>query len=120
MSETSVQELVQGLRVGDRVIFREYVNGWTVRATARRYVLCTARIEGEVCYTILDAEQGVRGPLNVIGWGMGIETTSGPDRQVDEVMHMLRDRWEVSHRNRVPIHINAVLRVAASEVADDE
>lgn len=100
--------------VDDRLRFDGKSTSWLVRAvnTDGRYAVATASLFGRVAYTVLDFEDGVRGPLNVIGWGMGIDTTSGPDPQIDEVIAMLDgtgawkgNTFEVSHRNRVPISI---------------
>ncbi|WP_028474078.1 hypothetical protein [Nocardioides alkalitolerans] len=103
------------LAVDDRLRFDGKATSWRVRAVSDdgRYVLATASLFGDVAYTILDWEQGVRGPLNVIGGGMGIDTTSGPDEQINKTMNMITgtdqalaaSTWEVSRRNRVPIAI---------------
>lgn len=87
---------------------------WRVRAEAcdGRYQVATCSMFGKVHYTVIDHQEQVRGPLNVIGGGMGIFTTKGPDGKIDEVVAMLEGRypdgialgtWEVSHRNRVTL-----------------
>lgn len=73
---------------------------------------------GRIYYTIVDEIAEVRGAMNVIGGGLGINTTEGPDEAIDEALRMLApgtpeaddivDRlghWEISHRNRVPLDI---------------
>lgn len=113
------------INVGDRLQFDGKKTSWLVRATDDKYALATCSLFGNVWYTIIDETAGIRGPLNVIGNGMGIFTTSGPDSAIDEVMLMLRPAlpwteeqleakrrpsdisrgWEISHRNRVLLNI---------------
>ena len=118
---------VPPLTPGDRVQFDGKRTSWLVRGTAMdgRYAVLTGSLFGEVYYTIADRLHEVRGPLNVIGGGVGIETTSGPDVGVDDTIRRLEGRpsrfdvehhgkdpdgwdgglWEVSQRNRVPLII---------------
>lgn len=105
------------LEVGDRVRFDGKATSWLVRASAcaGRYHLATASLFGAVHYTIIDHEQGIRGPMNVIGWGLGIFTTCGDDEAIDAAVRMLEEgygtdenwypRWEVSRRGQVPLRI---------------
>lgn len=97
-------------RVGDRVFFDNKRTSWRVRAQTAdgRYQLATASMFGQVFYTVMDFTEDVRGPINVIGGGMDIFTTDGPDEAIDEAVAMLEDGWEVSHRSRVPLFINHV------------
>lgn len=108
------------LEVGDRVQFDGKRTSWKVRAFAcdGRYALATAGMFGKVLYTVMDSDEGIRGPLNVVGQGMGIFTLDGPDENIDEAIAMLEGRypeeianghWGVSHRNRVPLIISRVL-----------
>lgn len=112
---------------GDRVRFDGKATSWLVRATAAagRYAVCTASIFGAVHYTVIDRAEQVRGAINVIGYGLGIDTTRGPDAGVDRAVQMLEHRpnlqlhpgadpdgwdpleraWGISHRNRVPLRI---------------
>ena len=96
---------------GERLQFDGKRTSWLVRATAcaGRYSIATASMFGRVYYTIIDVQENVRGPLNVIGGGMGIDTISGPDDQIDEVVKRLEGddltQWEVSHRSRLPLNI---------------
>lgn len=115
------------LSVGDRLRFDGKRTSWLVRATAQqgRYAIATATLFGDVHYTIIDRLNDVRGPLNVIGGGMAIATTEGPDEGINETVRRLEARpsplaiategadpdgwdfgqWEVSHRYRVGLNI---------------
>jgi hypothetical protein len=86
---------------------------WLVRATAceDRYALCTTLLDEAVNYTIIDWHLNVRGAMNVIGGGLGIETLSGPDEEIDEAVWMLEEGgFEVSHRNHVPLWVSGIQR----------
>lgn len=122
--------------VGSRVkLTRDGNRWWDVRAADERFAILTRQAafkpKGEVCYTILDAVEGVRGPCNLIGQGWH-ETM--PDEECRELLHELQigakvqawnagDRsfdldaflagieWrgvEISHRNRVPLDIGKI------------
>lgn len=118
--------------VGSRVkLTSDGPRWWDVRCADDRFAILTRQAEfkpkGEVCYTILDIEQGVRGPCNLIGQGWH-ETM--PDEACRELLEELqigakvnawnagdhsfdidavlgdRASWvEISHRNRVPLGI---------------
>lgn len=114
-----------------RLRFDNKPTSWLVRAVSEdgRYALATASFGFMgVAYTIIDHNEQVRGAINVLGGGMGINTNIGADPQIDHVMKMLRpypaDYFEghpdgrpvdpdnpygsqVSHRNRVPLNITA-------------
>lgn len=74
---------------------------------------------GNVHYTIIDWQRQMRGPMNVIGWGLGIFTTSGPDPAIDKAIEMLRPSlpfpddepcgFELSHRGEVPLSITRIV-----------
>lgn len=111
---------------------------WDVRIADDRFAICTRQAafkpQGEVFYTILDFKEGVRGPCNLIGQGwdtymsdeacrelleelrIGAKTAAwnGGDRSFDIDAHLAwmtehqRFGVEVSHRNRVSLHINEV------------
>jgi hypothetical protein len=125
------------VEVGDVLKFDGKRCCWLVRAKTKdgRYAIATNKVSNRVSYTILDFKEGIRGPMNVIGWGLGIFTTSGADEAIDEAIHMLesslaekeqyfRDhpenvgkviysrQWEVSHRNRLEIRITERRQVA--------
>lgn len=98
---------------------------WTVRAHAAggRYLICTAFKDGAVHYTICDRLEMVRGPLNVLGGGMGIDTLTGRDEGIDDTVRRLEQRpstfdanpedpdewdtasWGISHRNRLHLAV---------------
>lgn len=107
------------VKVGDRVRFDNKRTSWRVRAETDdgRYFLATASIFGRVYYTVVDLRENVRGAINVIGGGMSIDTTDGPDEHIDKAIAMLEGRypkdigrgyWEVSHRNRVPLNVTDI------------
>jgi len=118
------------LKPGDRLQFDGKKTSWLVRATDDRYALATCSLFGQVYYTIIDENAGIRGAMNIIGGGLGIFTTSGPDPAIDKAMQMLRPArpwteeelaagsrpaadwseggWEISHRNRVALNITKV------------
>jgi hypothetical protein len=97
--------------VKGRVRFDGKRTSWLVRGATKdgRYVLCTCALFGKVHYTIVDNLLGIRGPMNVIGGGLSIFTTSGPDEAIDRAIAMLEadGGWEVSHRNRVRLNIES-------------
>jgi hypothetical protein len=82
--------------------------GWHVRGHAKdgRYTLVTCKQFENVLYSVIDWEENVRGAMNVIGGGLGIDTAHGEDPAVDEALEMLEDSFEVSHRNRVPLVVS--------------
>lgn len=118
-------------RIGDRLQFDGKRTSWLARAeTANgRYSIATAWFgchprtgERRVAYTIIDWIADIRGPLNVIGGGMGIDTLDGPDPNIDETIEMLEEgikfeadavadgaipsgQWGISYRNRVALEI---------------
>lgn len=117
--------------IGSRLRFDGKRTSWRVRAHAGmgRYTICTAWFglhprtkERQVAYTIIDWHQQIRGAMNVIGGGLGIDTLDGPDPDLDEAVRMLDEGvlfeieaqedhsipsggWGVSHRNQVPLRI---------------
>lgn len=105
---------------GDRVRFDGKTTSWLARegTSDGRYLLCTASVFGKTVYTIVDFDEQVRGPLNVVGHGMGIHTTRGPDPAIVETLDRLDqpgDQWCVSHRNQVPLQITRVDRAESGE-----
>ena len=88
-------------------------NWWTVRAQDDRYVILTRqapfRPAGEVEYTVIDWERGVRGPCNLIGQGWHATMPDGECEHLLRALNGLDDdghpQVEVSHRNNVPIQI---------------
>ena len=97
---------------GDELQFDDKKAKWLVRGTAKNGIaLATRSQRGQVLYTLVDQAQGVRGAMNVIGGGLGIETTSGEDPDVAAAIRMIdEDGFEISHRNRVPLNITKHVR----------
>lgn len=119
---TNVQRSEQGLyyqvepmtpvamAVGQRVKLGAERQWWTVRGVAGEQVVVLTRQapfrrRGALEYTVLDWRSGVRGPVNVIGQGWGVDT----DEQCQELAELVRDeRWLVSVRNWLPIDVTDV------------
>ena len=105
------------LGVNLRVRFREEKLAYTVQASSERFTICTKPFNPlkTVLYTIIDWEQGIRGPENLI-LGMGAESRK-------DCVAMLRrlerkeDCTEVSHRYRIKLDVQAILtrKPSASE-----
>lgn len=96
------------MKPGDRLRFDGKSTSWLVRAvtTDERYAVATCSLFGAVHYTATDHIEGSRGPLNVVGGGMGVFSTRGPDEGVDDAIRLLESGggWGVSHRNRVRLN----------------
>lgn len=122
------------LEVGHQVRFAETSRlWWVVRSTSSdgRWVVLTQQEPfapaGQMRYTIIDWERGVRGPCNLIGQGWDFMPGTSAEQSADRLIHALeverslRARLEqlppgqglrcdeigveVSHRNNVPIVI---------------
>lgn len=129
----------QSIFPGDRATFDGRRISWLARADSEdgRYTLLTSAMFGKIFYTIIDWSRTMRGPMNVIGWGLGIDSKSGPDEAIDEALLMLRpyppagDPWwnidetarhvdddlrgyELSHRGEIPLRITSVRRPSES------
>ena len=95
------------LDAGDRIRFGlEPRRPYTVRATSEHFVVCTRPrdfpSQGEFVYTVIDWRGGIRGPVNVVAQSVDVST----DEQCRDLLHDLEaGRWEISHRNRVPLDI---------------
>lgn len=95
------------LAVGDRLEFEGEHRRvrWTVRAvsTDGRWVICTVpfNVRRTVLYTVLDFDDGVRGPDDC--WGLGYET----DEQIAEAMA----RFEAG-KAQVSVRSDVYLRIA--------
>ena len=126
------------LAVGDRVrLLRggEYTRWWDVRAADDRFVVLTRqrsfKPKGELLYTVIDWERGVRGPCNLVGQGWNVEEPGGCDAllralnaHLDHMAHLstvpagvsvpVPDEitCEVSYRNNVPIEIADIRKAA--------
>lgn len=91
---------------GAKVKFENEKRPYTVICTSNRYTICTKplNIHHTVLYTIIDWEEQVRGPEDLV-FGMGAETKE----QCLDMLIRLTDghpsRSEVSHRHRVWLDI---------------
>ncbi|MBY3434797.1 hypothetical protein [Rhizobium laguerreae] len=94
--------------VGNRIWFASEKRPYKVRARNARYLICTKPFNPKktVLYTIIDLDEEVRGPDNLI-FGVGYED----EASIAENMRSLAaGEMEVSHRNRIDLD---VVRVAA-------
>lgn len=110
------------LAVGDLVRLRDYRERywWKVAAVSENFAALTRQApfehRGTLEYTVLDWRNAVRGPCNLVGqgYGDGSYTAAQCAAMLDEFEER-RDggfaELEVSHRNRVPLHILAVAPV---------
>lgn len=98
------------MTVGQRVRLDAERQWWSVRGVAGEVVVVLTRQapfqrRGALEYTVIDWRAGVRGPVNVIGQGWGVDT----DEQCQELAELVRDeRWLVSMRNWLPIDVTDV------------
>lgn len=90
---------------------------WDVRLASDRFAILTRqatfRPKGQLFYTVVDWEQGFRGPANEIGQGWGDGTFT--DAECWSLMAALQDEddfHEISWRNRAPIEIAQVRKAA--------
>lgn len=98
--------LCRSLQPGDRLRLgqgdRTY-NWWLVRKVSPRFIILTRqaafRPKGEVEYTIIDNELGVRGPVNLIGGGWDMHMD---DEACDRLMAALHFhlQWHAENRAR--------------------
>jgi hypothetical protein len=120
------------LNVGDRVRLAHDSTRrrwWTVRAADGRYVVLTRqrdfRPKGELYYTIIDWERGVRGPCDLIGQGWDVESPGGCEALLRALGMVIKPgpveeiSVEVSYRNNVPIEVLEV-RAAAHPTHSEE
>lgn len=104
--------MIPELKPGQQVQFADSFDHrywWDVQAGNERYTILThqARFKpaGELIYTIIDREQGVRGPCNLVGQGYDVKSPGGVDRLLAELGEGTVD---MSQRNRVPVNIGQV------------
>jgi len=101
---------VERLPVGARVIFDQRGGlNWSVRAASSsgRWTLLSAP-SGEkrwpTAYTIIDWTTRQRGPIDIIGGGIGLRSQSGDDPIITDTLAGLEaGEWELSHRHRIPL-----------------
>lgn len=98
---------------GDKLQIDGKATTWLVRDVADNGIaLATASLFGQVHYTLIDVTEAVRGALNVIGGGLGIDTSKGDDPNIAEAIELINDGgFGISHRNRVPLNITKHQRV---------
>jgi len=89
--------------VGSKIWFAGEKQGYTVRASNTAFCVCTKPFNAQktVLYCIIDWEQAIRGPENLI-FGMGAET----DKQCEAMLQRLTDEdSEVSSRHYTSLRI---------------
>lgn len=98
-------------QVGWRVRFNEEKQAYTIQARGNRYLVCSKPFNAQrtTLYTVVDLQNGVRGTENLI-FQAGAETRE----ECEEMLTRLEGRdsyiqTEVSHRNRVPLSVVAVM-----------
>lgn len=106
---------IASARVGDRVFFLGEQRGYTVQARGDRYVVCTKpmNVRHTVLYTVVDLQKGIRGTENLV-FGMGAETREDCEGMLARLegrsAHCEDSPTEVSHRNRVTLHVTRIMR----------
>jgi hypothetical protein len=95
------------IKIGDRLQFDGKKTTWLVRDKAKNGIsLATCSIFGQIYYTLIDQTAGVRGAMNVLGGGLGIETTKGDDPEIAAAIEMIDDGgFEISRRRSCPLNI---------------
>lgn len=81
---------------------------WTVRAEDDRYVILTMPTKQSkkwLLYTVIDWERDVRGPINLIGGGWGIQEETD---YAEKLQELIDGEVEVSWRNNVPLFVTEV------------
>jgi hypothetical protein len=111
MSET---ERVGDLTVDGRVWFAEEKLPYTVQARSRRFLVCSKPFAARrtVLYCIIDLEECVRGPENLI-FGMGAETREQCEEMLDR-LEREEDPTEVSERRCIPLKVRRVQHAIVS------
>lgn len=102
------------LAVDDKILFAGEKVRWTVRAVSAdgRWAICTKpfNLQHTVFYTIIDFDDGVRGPDNMI-FSIGYET---PEQIAQNMARLEAGDMEVSHRRDLRLDIADVRKAAAS------
>lgn len=119
---------LEGLKVQDqlRLNFGGHENRWwTIRALDERFVILTRQAafksKGQSEYTIIDWEQALRGPCNLLGQGGDVDEPGGCQALLRALNYQLEvrarleageskvvleeDSCEVSYRNNVALEI---------------
>lgn len=123
--------------VGDRVKFADDRFLWDVIASSEHFTALTRKApfrRNTLWYTVIDWQNNIRGPANLVGtgWGDGTYTPAQCQEMLVEFENHLTDdpaavearaagltRWkpsrnsvEVSHRHRVPLRIARIVQPA--------
>ena len=117
--------------VDSRLQFNGKRTSWRVRANTSdgRYTVATAYYFGKLAYTIIEWGAQIRGPLNVIGGGVGIFSSAGADPAIDRLLEQLDEgtsiraeaeaagahcsgEWSISYRHRVPLEVTSYRRAS--------
>ncbi len=91
------------MEVGDKIKFKEEKQRYTIRASNRRFAVCTKpfNCKKTTLYTVIDLERNIRGTENLI-FSAGAET----DQQcIDMLDRLTKGETEVSYRKCIPLKI---------------
>lgn len=113
MQDSTLVDALRSAPVGARVRFAEEKLAYTIQARSSRHLVCTKPFNPKrtVIYTIVDLEQMVRGTENLI-FSAGFETREQCEEAVQRLSGSDEELgWttEVSHRNRIPLVLQAVI-----------
>lgn len=94
------------IRVGTKIKFLEERQRYTVQACDSRYAVCTKpfNCRKTVLYTIIDVQENIRGPENLI-FCMGFETK---EQCQEALVRLAKGESEISYRNRIPLVIESL------------
>lgn len=94
--------------VGSKIKFAEEKQSYTVQASNVAFAICTKPMNAlKTClYTIIDWQIDMRGTENLV-FGMGAETRELCEKMLER---LTQGESEVSHRNRVPLKIDKMIR----------
>jgi hypothetical protein len=84
-----------------------------VQAAGSRYAICSRQApfkpKGEYLYTIMDFEQGIQGPCNLIGNGWDVAQYNTPEIGWRALhLALLGKQVEISHRNNIKLEVTEV------------
>ena len=107
MSGSSSRSSALSLQKDQRIKFRAEKKPYRVRCSSSRFAVCTKpfNLKHTVMYTIVDLVEDVRGTENLI-FCMGFESD---DKCQEALARLENGETEVSHRNYVPLDIEAIL-----------
>lgn len=100
---------IRDAQVGDKIKFEREKQRYTVQARSARYLVCNKPFNARhtVLYTIVDLQERVRGPENLI-FGIGAETREQCEAMLGRLTEP--DPTEVLHRHRIPLDVVSVTR----------